>query len=123
MGWASLGMGDYKPADTFRFVDSGAPVVWCEQRGDQFIGETNAVLVLSNPGATALTVKVQLSLERDVMPQLKEARTVTLAPGATEELAIRVSDQATRKYKLTARVASGGRRDHLLLAHRHLALW
>ena len=37
-GWASLGMADYKPADTFTFVTDAAPLVRCEQRGDPFAG-------------------------------------------------------------------------------------
>jgi hypothetical protein len=104
--WASLGMADYKPADRFRFVTQGAPAVRSEERGDPFVGEVHAALVLTNPGAAPIGVSAELRLQRDVMPELKEARSITLAPGATEEVVLQVSDRATRKYQLSTQVVS-----------------
>lgn len=106
--WAfsSIGGGGYAPSDSFVFTTEPTPAVSLEQRGDPFTGDTNWVMALRNPSATPGTVQALLYLERDIMPELKNAEIIALAPGETKEFPLKVTDQTTKKYKLTAKVSS-----------------
>ncbi len=105
--WAfsSLGQGEYRPSDVFRFR-RGAPAVALEQRDDPFDGRVCSVLVLRNPAATALPVRASLRLERDLMPPLAEELLLDLAPGESREVALAVEDHSTNRHTLAARVTS-----------------
>jgi len=105
--WAfsSIGGGAYAPSDHFVFAPD-ALAVHHESRADAFIGQLHHVLVLHNPTGKPITVNGRLEITRDAMPALRQSETLTIAPGGTQELAIRAKDEATRKYQLAAKVTS-----------------
>ena len=105
--WSCLGGDGYKPSEEFTFVPDGAPAASFEQRGDPFVGDVKAALVLRNTTARPLAAQATLLLERDLMPELKQNETLQLAPGESKEVALQVSDRTTRKYKLTATATAG----------------
>lgn len=104
--WSSLSGDQYAPTDKFSFTKDAAPVVHEEQRADPLGGEVNNVLVLHNPSSVPLAVQAGLTLTRDVMPELKKSEAVTLAPGETREIPLAVKDAITKKFSLSALVAS-----------------
>ncbi len=104
--WASFSGNAYKPVDRFTFTAAPGLAASSELRGDVFAGEVQAVLVLRNPGAAPATVRAEVHLLRDVMPEAVERQTVRVGPGETREVAVKVSDQATKSYTLTMRATS-----------------
>ncbi len=105
--WSCLGGSEYKPTERVTFVAGGVPVVGCQQRGDPFTGHIETALTLRNPAPEPVAARAELRLERDLMPEVKQAEAVQLAPGETKELVIKLTDNSTRKYKLTAQVTAG----------------
>ena len=104
--WSCLGTAGYGPTEQFTFTRAPAPVVACEQRADAFAGNTHVALSLRNPGPAPMAVQALLFLERDVMPEVKSSETLSLAPGETKEIALKVTDLGTKRYKLAAKVTS-----------------
>jgi hypothetical protein len=88
----------------FRFADA-APAVAQRFTSDPAVAPFEALLEVANPTAAALEVAASLALERNNMPALKAAETLSLAPGAARTLRLAVPrDDPTRHYTLTARV-------------------
>ena len=105
--WAfsSTGGGAYAPSGRFTFAPDALAIAH-ESRADAFVGDIHHALVLSNPTATAVTIKAALSLKRDVMPELINSEMLTLAPGERKEVAIKAKDDSTRKFHLGLSVTS-----------------
>ncbi|MFW6162047.1 MAG: glycoside hydrolase domain-containing protein, partial [Planctomycetota bacterium] len=105
--WAfsSIGGGGYAPTHRFVFAPD-ALAIRHESRADAFVGDLHHALIIHNPTKQPATVKARLEITRDAMPGLRQDETLAIAPGKTRELAIQTKDDATRKYQLSARVAS-----------------
>lgn len=113
-GWSSFGGSTYKPVDQFTFTAAPCVLPSMELRGDPFAGDVLAVLTLHNPGATAASARAELHLGRDLMPDVLERQELRLAPGETQEVALRAKDAATRTFTLDARVTSADGAEVLL---------
>ena len=53
-----------------------------------------------------MKVDGEMVATRDVMPELRQQETFAIAPGATEQLALVESDQATKRWQVDAKVVS-----------------
>jgi hypothetical protein len=107
--WAfsSLGGGAYAPEDTrYTFVETDALAIAHEIAGDPFLGELDTSLSLTNPARQTMSVRAEMVMTRDVMPELRAAEDLTLGPGETKQIGLEGEDQATRKFDLGIRVTS-----------------
>lgn len=107
--WAfsSLGGGAYAPENTrFVFVRDAAPAIAHQLRADPFTGDIHSALVLSNPSQKPLSVQTEMVLTRDLMPEASQTETLSLEPGERREVALRLKDEASRRFELTLRVTS-----------------
>jgi hypothetical protein len=105
-GLSSLGGGAYAPSDRFVFAETGSPVVGYEERGDRNAGRLDGVLTLRNSAAQPVTVRAQFLLKRDLMPEVNQSESMTLAPGGSRTVVLKVDDQSSKKMELLARVTS-----------------
>ncbi|MGC8668801.1 MAG: glycoside hydrolase domain-containing protein [Chthonomonadales bacterium] len=107
--WSSLNGSEYKPADLFIFSKRGVPAVSSEILGDPFLGNVDARITLANPGTQKVTANVDLLLARDLMPEMRQHQSVSLAPGSPNggsTVRLAVQDQTTRRFTLTATVST-----------------
>ncbi len=102
----SLGSSGYPPDGiVFTFAPDGLAVAY-ENRTDPTTGDINGALKVHNPSRQDVTVKADLLLSRDVMPEVHDSQSLTVPAGQTWELPLRVSDQATKEFALEASVTS-----------------
>lgn len=105
--WSSLTGGYANKGQRFRFTAHPAPVVQARGQGDPALPPCAHGLSVFNPTRNPLTVTASLLLVRNNMPELKQERTLTLAPGARQEVTLAVdANDPTTRYTLTARVAA-----------------
>lgn len=107
--WAfsSLGGMAYAPEDLrFRFTRDPAPGVAHEHRQDPATGLLRSALLLTNPSASPLTLRAEVLLTRDRMPEVRQRESVRLAPGARRVVPLALEDHATRRFILALRVLS-----------------
>ncbi len=101
-------------------TEAPAPATHLRERADRFSGDIDLALELHNPSDTALTVKATLRLERDGGGDAVETRTVTLAPGASETVALALNDEDSSTCRLTAEAVDAG---DGTVYFRHNSLW
>ncbi|MFC1715201.1 glycoside hydrolase domain-containing protein [Candidatus Poribacteria bacterium] len=119
--WAfsSLGGGAYAPENTrFAFVRDTVPTINHEHRTDPATGDINSVFILSNPTQKPLSVQTEMILKRDLMPEASKKETLSLESGESREIALRLKDEATRKFDLTLRAASPDGRTYYSRSYR-----
>jgi len=107
--WAfsSLDGEGYAPKNMqFIFARDSVPAVAHEHRADPVTGDINSVLVLSNPTENPLSVRAEIILKRDLMPEASQKKTLDLAPEERREVGLHLKDEATRKFQMTLSVAS-----------------
>jgi len=101
----------------WQFTEDPGPVFRLEERGDRFRGRINLALVAVNPTDEALEVNANLTLERDVMPEVIRKQTLAVAPGKSAELVLELIDDNTQKHQFFAEVRDGDDRK-TLFSHR-----
>jgi hypothetical protein len=107
--WAfsSLDGEGYAPKNMqFIFARDAIPAITHENRTDPVTGEINSVLTVSNSTQKSLSVKTEIILRRDLMPEASQKEILSLEPGERREIALRLKDEATRKFQMTLSVAS-----------------
>jgi hypothetical protein len=104
--FSSLGAGSYSPeAITFTFGQSPVSVAF-EHRTDPTTRDIKSLLRVRNWGAQGLTVKADMLLTRDAMPDIHNADTLTVPAGGMKEFELAAKDETTRKFTLAANVTS-----------------
>lgn len=86
------------------FTGNAAPVVHLSDRANRFTGDMHLALDIVNPGAAPLTLKARLRLERDGGDDAVEEQAVTVAPGVTATVALKLNDKQSKNCRLTAEV-------------------
>jgi len=107
--WAfsSLGGGAYAPEGIrFTFAEQQVLAIAQETRADPFLGGVDMILSLRNPTKQSISVKADVSVKRDLMPELLSSEALTLSPGEDKQIVLRAQDQATRQFQLDLRVAA-----------------
>jgi hypothetical protein len=105
----------------FAFTDGPAPGVRFEWSKDPTFPPAAAQLIVNNPTREPLVLKASLDLVRNNMPELKEEKTLSLAPGASEtlQLALAENDPITL-FDLTA---LGTSTDGKTIYHKRQRKW
>ena len=104
--FSSLGGAGYSP-DEITFTFGRDPIcVAYESDADPTTGEVHGRLVVRNFGPDEVSLPAELVLTRDVMPQAQARQTLAVGPGASANLELRLKDESTRKFTLSARVGS-----------------
>jgi hypothetical protein len=107
-GWSALpaGGGYALAGCNFRF-SAKAPAVQFAWDSDPFIQGAKGTLSVLNPTKEPMSLDALLYMTRNNMPELRDGKALTLAPGAKEELAIVLpKDDPTTLFSLTATVKS-----------------
>ncbi len=106
-GWSSLTGGYANKGVHVQFTAAPAPAVHYRCQGDPTLPPCTHLLTVANPTQTPLTVTAALHLVRNNMPEVRQERTLTLAPGARQDVALAIdANDPTTRFELTARVAS-----------------
>ncbi|MCX7934562.1 MAG: hypothetical protein N3A66_04790, partial [Planctomycetota bacterium] len=106
-GWTSLSGGYPNSGLRFIFTKEPAPSVRHECEGDIFLLPAVHRLVVANPGKQPLSLKAQMILVRNNMPEIKEEKAIDLAPGGNGEVQIALAENdPTTQFDLALRVIS-----------------
>lgn len=107
--WSSLapGGGYANSGLRVRFTRAAAPVVQFGLSGDATFPPAELSLKVTNPGKQPLSVKANLDLTRNNMPELKQEQVLKLAAGQSGELKLKLeANDPTTIHDLQARVTS-----------------
>ena len=119
--WSSLSGAYPHSGLRFRFADEPAPGVRFAWSKDPTFPPAEGQLLVCNPTRQPLALKASLDLVRNNMPGLKEEKTWTLAPGASETLRMALSENdPTTVFDLTALVTSA---DGQTVFHQRQTKW
>jgi len=119
--WSSLSGAYAHSGLRFSFTSQPAPGVRFEWSKDPSFPPVEAQLIVCNPTGEPLALKTSLDLVRNNMPQLKEEKTLTLAPGASETLHMAIAENdPTTVFDLTVLVASA---DGKTVYHQRQTKW
>ncbi len=104
--WSALpDGGGYALAGCLFKFDPKAPAVQFAWDSDPYIQGAKGTLSLFNPTDAAINLDARLFVNRNNMPELKEQKAITLAPGTNEEIALAIpKDDPTTSYQLDATV-------------------
>ncbi|HEY3321619.1 MAG TPA: glycoside hydrolase domain-containing protein [Planctomycetota bacterium] len=105
--WSSLSGGYALAGCRFTFVNAPAPAVQYSCAADPLVAAFDGVLTLRNPSKEPIELNALMRLDRNRMPELIAQDTVKLAPGAQQQLTIKVpGDDPTTRYQLRIAVKS-----------------
>lgn len=105
---------------TWHFSDESAPAVHLRDRANRFTGDMQLALDIVNPGPAPMELKARLRLERDSGDDAVEEQTVTVAPGATAAVSLKLDDKASKNCRLSAEVTDATGET---VYFRHNKLW
>ena len=119
--WSSLSGAYPHSGLKFVFTPEPAPGVRFEWSKDPSVLPAEGSLIVCNPCDQPLELKASLQLARNNMPELKEEKTLNLAPGASEtvKLALAENDPTTH-FELTVLVTSA---DGKTVFHKRQTKW
>lgn len=107
--WSSLSAapGGYAFSGVrFVFANDG-PAVQYQAESDPFLARFSGTLQLHNQSDHAMDLDVSLVLGRNRMPAIRVGKKVSLAPGRTQAVVLRVpQDDATTRFELRVKVTS-----------------
>ncbi|MCY3020350.1 MAG: DUF6067 family protein [Planctomycetota bacterium] len=119
--WSSLSGAYPHSGLKFAFTTDAAPGVRFEWSKDPSVPPVEGQLTVCNPCDKPLELKASLSLVRNNMPELKEEKTLKLAPGASETLKMAVAENdPTTVFDLTVLVTSA---DGKTVYHKRQTKW
>ncbi len=119
--WSSLGGAYAHSGLRFAFTDGAAPGVRFEWSKDPTFPPAEGQLTVCNPTREPLELKASLGLVRNNMPELKEEKAFTLAPGASETLRLALTESdPTTVFDLTVLVSSA---DGKTVYHKRQTKW
>ena len=106
--WSSLAGGYARGGLTFRFTDEPAPAAHFRFEGGCFVPPFTGTMTLHNPSEKPLNLRASLVLDRAEMPAVRTEDTVSLTPGKSADLSLKVAEgDPTTLYDLHLEVASG----------------
>ena len=107
--WAfsSLGGAGYAPTNSIVFTTDAVPAIQQLFAEDPITGRVRSTLRITNPGTQQLTVSAEQILKRDLMPEINEKQSITLASGETKELKLSADSGASKQYHLQYSVTDG----------------
>jgi hypothetical protein len=119
--WSSLSGGYPHSGLRFTFTGAPAPGVRFQWSGDPTFPPTEGQLTVCNPAREPLALKASLDLVRNNMPELKEERALSLAPGASQTLRLGIAgNDPTTVFDLSVRVTSA---DGKTVYHQRQTKW
>jgi len=120
-GWSSLSGAYPHSGLTFAFTSEPAPGVRFEWSKDPTFLPAIGQLIVCNPSNKPLELKAALNLARNNMPELKEEKILSLAPGASETLKMSIAENdPTTIFDLTTQVTSA---DGKTVFYRRATKW
>lgn len=98
---------------SFTFVREGGLAVQHRYLADPFTRLVHLQVSIRNPGSAPATVRSFIELKRNTMPELREERTLAVAPGQTAVHEFRHLETVSTAFQLALRVTSeDGRQVH-----------
>jgi hypothetical protein len=107
--WAfsSLGGGPYEPQGIrFTFARENVLAIHQETEGEPFLGKFDTSLLIANTTGAPIPIAADIVLKRGAAEELQAAETLTIAPGASERVALPLEDPEAQAFDLTLRVTS-----------------
>jgi hypothetical protein len=105
--WTSLGGGYANSGLPFVFTSEPAPAVQFAWKNDPCFPPAEGTLTISNPSTKPLQLNAVLQTVRNRMPEMKEEKALTLAPGQSETLKQSLTENdPTTYYDQLAQVTS-----------------
>ncbi|MGD0094295.1 MAG: hypothetical protein ABSE73_30675, partial [Planctomycetota bacterium] len=119
--WSSLSGAYPHSGPWFVFTTEPAPGVRFEWSKDPGTLPAEGQLIVRNPCDKPLELKAALLLARNNMPELREEKTLNLAPGASETLKLALAENdPTTHFELTVLVTSA---DGKTVFHKRQTTW
>jgi len=119
--WSSLTGGYPHSGLRFAFSSAPAPGVRFQWSSDPSFPPAEAQLIVCNPTRDPLELKAALDLVRNNMPELREEKVLTLAPGTSQTLKLALAENdPTTVFDLSVRVTSA---DGKTVYHQRQTKW